>query len=50
MPIYRGAQMERCSFCKSACMPEHKGKVGPCGLGEIGGEAPGLEEAYCLDR
>jgi len=50
VPIYRGAQMERCSFCKSACMPEHKGKVGPCGLGEVGGEAPGLEEAYCLDR
>jgi len=49
-PIYRGSPMARCSYCKSACLPEHKGKLGPCGMGEIGGEAPGLEEAYCLDR
>ena len=50
VPIYRGSQMVRCTYCKSACLPEHKGKLGPCGMGEIGGEAPGLEESYCLDR
>jgi coatomer protein complex subunit alpha (xenin) len=50
VPIYRGSPMARCTFCKAPYLPSHKGK--PCVIcliGEIGGDAPGLEEAYVLD-
>ena len=50
VPIYRGSALVRCSFCEAAALPEHKGKLCPtCQLSEIGGEAPGLTESYCLD-
>ena len=50
VPIYRGSALVRCPFSKAAYLPEHKGKLGICGLAEIGLEAPGLDENYVLDR
>ena len=50
VPIYRGSALVRCPFSKAAYLPEHKGKLGLCGLAEIGLEAPGLDENYVLER
>jgi len=51
VPIYRGSALVRCSYCKAAYLPEHKGKpCGTCGLGEIGLEAAGIDESYALER
>mgnify|MGYP002630633666 CR=1 FL=1 len=50
IPIYRGSALVRCTYCKAAYLPEHKGKAcNICLMGEVGGEAPGLEEAAFLD-
>mmetsp|Transcript_35920 Transcript_35920/g.99297 ORF Transcript_35920/g.99297 Transcript_35920/m.99297 type:complete len:517 (+) Transcript_35920:2282-3832(+) len=50
LPIYRGSALARCSFCKAAFQPEFKTKVcSICSMGEIGGQAPGLEESFVLD-
>jgi len=50
VPIYRGSALVRCTYCKAAYQPEHKGGVcNVCMMGGIGSEAPGLEEAFCLD-
>ena len=48
--LYRGSALVRCPFSKAAYLPEHKGKLGICGLAEIGLEAPGLDENYVLER
>ena len=50
VPIYRGSALVRCPFSKAAYLPEHKGKLGLCGLAEVGLEAPGLDENYVLER
>jgi len=51
VPIYRGSALVRCPYCKAAYLPEHKGKLcATCGLGEVGLEAPGLDENYVLER
>ena len=50
LPIYRGSALVRSTYSKAAYSPEFKGKLCDIdGMSEIGGEAPGLEEAFCLD-
>ena len=51
-PIYRGSvAIARCTLCKAAYLPQHKGeKCQTCGLGEVGGEAAGLDEVAVLAR
>ena len=51
-PIYRGSvSIARCTLCKAAYLPSHKGELcQSCRIGEVGGEASGLEEASCLSR
>jgi len=50
VPIYRGSALIRCTYCKAAFLPEYAGKLCTiCSMGEIGGDAPGLEEASILD-
>ena len=48
-PIYRGSALVRCTLCKAAYLPSHKGTLcSTCGLGEVGGEAAGLDEIAVL--
>ena len=48
-PIYRGSALVRCTLCKAAYLPAHKGQLCPtCGLGEVGGDAAGLDEVAVL--
>jgi coatomer protein complex subunit alpha (xenin) len=51
-PIYRGSvSIARCTLCKAAYLPAHVGKkCQTCGLGEVGGEAAGLDETATLSR
>lgn len=49
LPIYRGSPVINCSYCKAPYKPEFKGKrCDTCQLGEIGGDAAGLEEQNVL--
>ena len=52
IPIYRGSvSIARCTLCKAAYLPAHVGKkCQTCGLGEVGGEAAGLDETATLSR
>jgi len=50
VPIYRGSPLLKCTYCKANYLPEHQGAPCILGIGEVGGTAPGLDEAYCLDR
>ena len=48
-PIYRGSAVVNCTYCKAPYTPAYKGKLcETCMLGEIGGDAPGLEEHNVL--
>ena len=50
-PIYRGSPLVRCTYCKAPFTPAHKGALcASCGLGEVGGEATGLDESTCYSR
>jgi coatomer protein complex subunit alpha (xenin) len=49
VPIYRGSPLLRCTFCKAAFSMSHgRSLCSSCDLGEVGGEASGLEETVCL--
>ena len=48
-PIYRGSALVRCTYCKAPYGPAHKGsKCATCALGEVGGDAAGLDEKVVL--
>jgi len=51
-PIYRGTvSIARCTLCKAAYLPAHKGEqCRTCKLGEVGGDAAGLDETAVLSR
>ena len=51
-PIYRGSvAIARCTLCKAAYLPGHKAeKCWTCGLGEVGGDAAGLDETAVLSH
>lgn len=51
-PIYRGSvAIVRCTLCKAAYLPPYKGqKCQTCLLGEIGGDASGLDEVATLSH
>merc|ERR1711998_506568 len=50
VPIYRGSALVRCTYCKAAFLPDYKGKVcSVCSMGEVGGDALGLDDAFVLD-
>jgi len=51
VPIYRGSPLVRCTLCKANYQPKYKGtKCVNCGLGEVGGDAAGLDEQAVLSR
>ena len=51
VPIYRGSPLVRCTLCKANYTPKYKGsKCQNCLIGEVGGDAQGLDESACLSR
>jgi len=51
VPIYRGSPLVRCTLCKAPYLPAYKGTgCQTCKLGEVGGEASGLDEQAVLSR
>jgi hypothetical protein len=41
----------RCTLCKANYTPKYKGsKCQNCLIGEVGGDAQGLDESACLSR
>ena len=50
-PIYRGSALTRCCLCKASYLPSSKGSLCmTCGLAEVGGDAPGIDESAVLSR
>ena len=51
VPIYRGSSFVRSTLCKATYKEKYKGETcRTCRIGEIGGDAAGLDEAALLSR